>query len=120
MFIFSLQPAAAKVVEPEVGSEDEDEAETEDVATAEVVELRNNLLTACKVGDVQLLKKVLQLLDADAKTDAETENETRTVNMQLGSDKWTALHIAAQVRNHNTKLFSMKYFVNVLHNFKIC
>ncbi len=102
------------MVEPEVGSEDEDEAETEDVATAEVVELRNNLLTACKVGDVQLLKKVLQLLDADAdadadaKTDAETENETRTVNMQLGSDKWTALHIAAQVRNHNTKLFSMK------------
>jgi hypothetical protein len=107
MFIFSLQPAEAKVVEPEVGSEDE--AETEDVATAEVVELRNNLLTACKVGDVQLLKKVLQLLDADAKTDAETENETWTVNMQLGSDKWTALHIAAQVRNHNTKkLFSMK------------
>jgi hypothetical protein len=103
MFIFSLQPAEAKVVEPEVGSEDE--AETEDVATAEVVELRNNLLTACKVGDVQLLKKVLQLLDADAdaKTDAETENETRTVNMQLGSDKWTALHIAAQVRNHKTK-----------------
>ncbi len=42
-------------------------------------------MTACKVGDALLLKKCLEDLDSE------------TVNMELGSDRWTALHIAAQV-----------------------
>jgi hypothetical protein len=42
-------------------------------------------VTACKVGDALLLKKCLEDLDSE------------TVNMELGSDRWTALHIAAQV-----------------------
>ena len=64
---------------------DETPADQVEDRDSDLIELRNQLVTACKVGDLQLLAACLRGLDDDA------------VNMELGSDKWTPLHIAAQV-----------------------
>ena len=70
----------------EVEGQDEVQGDDIDDRDADLKELRNQLVTACKVGDLKLLAACLQGLDEDA------------VNMELGSDKWTPLHIAAQVQ----------------------
>ena len=50
------------------------------------------ILQFFQVGDVQLLKKVLEDLGDE------------TINLELGVDRWTALHIAAQVSKYCTQL----------------
>lgn len=77
------KPQAAKNQEEAETGQEPDSEETSFTL------LKNELVTACKSGNEQLLKNCLD------------EANDQLINVELGSDRWTPLHLAAQSGKKN-------------------